>query len=68
MIAMKMNYRVRPSVKTFNKSPKNYTAPVSFVAGGIQQAGKSKNKEDNNDKEDEEKTQEFQAKHYSDFR
>ncbi|EFN61532.1 Septin-interacting protein 1 [Camponotus floridanus] len=53
-------------IMTFNKSPKDYTAPVSFVAGGIQQAGKSKNKEDNNDKEDEEKIQKFQSKHYSD--
>jgi len=46
----------RPSFKTFNKGPKNYTAPVNFVAGGIQQAGKPKEKEDKN--EDEEETQE----------
>ncbi|XP_070168890.1 septin interacting protein 1 [Polyergus mexicanus] len=56
----------RPSFKTFNKGPKNYTAPVNFVAGGIQQAGKPKDKEDNDDEEDEEETRESQTKHYSD--
>ncbi|XP_029660083.1 tuftelin-interacting protein 11 isoform X2 [Formica exsecta] len=56
----------RPSFKTFNKGPKNYTAPVNFVAGGIQQAGKPKDKEDNDDQEDEEETRESQTKHYSD--
>ncbi|XP_050457784.1 tuftelin-interacting protein 11 isoform X1 [Cataglyphis hispanica] len=55
----------RPSFKTYNKGPKNYTAPVNFVAGGIQQAGKPK-EEDNDDKEDEEETRESQTKHYSD--
>ncbi|KAG8035312.1 hypothetical protein G9C98_006758 [Cotesia typhae] len=49
--------RVPP--RGFNKGPKNYTASVSFVAGGIQQAGKSKDKDkkkekDKNDDEDEE--------------
>ncbi|KMQ91009.1 tuftelin-interacting protein 11-like protein [Lasius niger] len=56
----------RPSFKTYNKGPKNYTAPVSFVAGGIQQAGKPKDKEDNDDEEDEEETRESQTKHHSD--
>lgn len=36
----------RPSFKTFNKDPKNYMVPVNFVADGIQQMGKSKEKED----------------------
>lgn len=58
----------RPSFKTYNKGPKNYTAPVSFVAGGIQQAGKPKDKEDNDDEEDEEETRESQTKHHSDSR
>lgn len=49
----------RPSFKTFNKGPKNYRAPVNFVAGGIQQAGKpNEKKEDNDEEEDEEETQE----------
>ncbi|XP_011860143.1 PREDICTED: tuftelin-interacting protein 11-like [Vollenhovia emeryi] len=52
----------RPSFKTFNKGPKNYTAPVNFVAGGIQQAGKPKEKEDEDDEEDKE---EREAKHSS---
>ncbi|XP_011863227.1 PREDICTED: septin-interacting protein 1-like isoform X2 [Vollenhovia emeryi] len=52
----------RPSFKTFNKGPKNYTAPVNFVAGGIQQAGKPKEKED---EDDEEYKEEREAKHSS---
>ncbi|XP_032663976.1 tuftelin-interacting protein 11 [Odontomachus brunneus] len=44
----------RPSFKTFNKGPKNYRAPVNFVAGGIQQAGKSKDKKEDNDEEEDE--------------
>lgn len=53
----------RPSFKTFNKGPKNYRAPVNFVAGGIQQSGKTKDKkEDNDEEEDEEETQESQSK------
>lgn len=53
----------RPSFKTFNKGPKNYRAPVNFVAGGIQQAGKSKDKkEGNNEEEDEEESRESQSK------
>lgn len=42
----------RPSFKTFDKGPKNYTTPVNFVAGGIQQAGKPKDEAD--DKDDDE--------------
>ncbi|KYQ55054.1 Tuftelin-interacting protein 11 [Trachymyrmex zeteki] len=55
----------RPSFKTFNKGPKNYTAPVNFVAGGIQQAGQPKEKEAKDDEEDEEETQDSQTKHSS---
>lgn len=33
--------------KTFSKAPKNYTAPVNFVAGGIQQSGKPKEEKKN---------------------
>lgn len=45
----------RPSFKTFSRGPKNYTAPVNFVAGGIQQAGKPKEdkKESDDEKEDD---------------
>ncbi|EZA47999.1 hypothetical protein DMN91_011683 [Ooceraea biroi] len=55
----------RPSFKTFNKGPKNYTAPVNFIAGGIQQAGKPKDKKEDKDEEDEdeEETWESQTKH-----
>lgn len=28
-----------------SRKPKNYSAPVSFVAGGVHQAGKNKKKE-----------------------
>lgn len=42
----------RPSFKMTTKKPKNYSAPVSFVAGGIQQAGQPK--EEKKDEEDEE--------------
>ncbi|XP_063992743.1 tuftelin-interacting protein 11 [Diachasmimorpha longicaudata] len=40
--------------KGASKAPKNYTAPVSFVAGGIQQSGKPKeeNKDDDDDDDD----------------
>lgn len=59
----------RPSFKTFNKGPKNYRAPVNFVAGGIQQAGKSKDKkEDNDEEEDEDETRESLSKHQDDSR
>ncbi|XP_057340209.1 tuftelin-interacting protein 11-like [Microplitis mediator] len=42
----------------FSKGPKNYTAPVNFVAGGIQQAGKpsedkKKDKDKNNEEDDD---------------
>ncbi|XP_046748597.1 septin-interacting protein 1 [Diprion similis] len=45
----------RPSFKSSNRGPKNYTAPVSFVAGGIQQAGQPKDdkKESDGDKDDD---------------
>lgn len=53
----------RPSFKTFDKVPKNYTAPVSFVAGGVQQAGKPKEEEkkddDDSDDENASKSREF---------
>lgn len=42
----------RPSFKTFDKGPKNYTAPVNFVAGGIQQAGKPKDEAEDKDDDD----------------
>lgn len=59
----------RPSFKTFNKGPKNYTAPVNFVAGGIQQAGKPKDKkEDNDEEDDEEETCESQTKYQNNSR
>ena len=29
--------------RSFKKGPKNYSASVSFVAGGVQQAGQNKN-------------------------
>lgn len=59
----------RPSFKTFNKGPKNYRAPVNFVAGGIQQAGKPKDKKDENDEEeDEEEARESLSKHQDDSR
>lgn len=35
------------------KQKKNYTAPVSFVSGGIQQAGKKKNDENENSAEED---------------
>ncbi|XP_036146927.1 tuftelin-interacting protein 11 [Monomorium pharaonis] len=52
----------RPSFKTYNKGSKNYSAPVNFVAGGIQQAGKSKEKEEKDDEDDEEEIQEVHIK------
>ncbi|XP_076299208.1 septin interacting protein 1 [Lasioglossum baleicum] len=42
----------RPSFRTFDKGPKNYTAPVSFVPGGIQQAGKPKEEKEEKDEDD----------------
>lgn len=44
----------RPSFKTYDKGPKNYTAPVSFVAGGIQQSGKPKKEKEENEEENDE--------------
>lgn len=51
----------RPSFKTYNKSPKNYTAPVNFVAGGIQQAGKPKEKKEEDEENEEEETSKYQS-------
>ncbi|RZF44102.1 hypothetical protein LSTR_LSTR004474 [Laodelphax striatellus] len=47
----------RPSFKK-GGSKKSYTAPVSFVAGGIQQAGKPKKEAAKNEEEDEEDEEE----------
>ncbi|XP_014216658.1 tuftelin-interacting protein 11 [Copidosoma floridanum] len=41
----------RPS---FSRAPKNYSAPVNFVAGGIQQAGKKKEKKEDEEEEEDE--------------
>jgi Tuftelin interacting protein N terminal. len=52
----------RPS---FSKNkPKNYTAPVNFISGGVQQAGKKKENEEkeDDDSEDEERQQIEQGK------
>lgn len=50
----------RPSFRVTKKVPKNYTAPVSFVSGGIQQAGKPKEekkaKDDDEDEDDDDET------------
>jgi len=58
----------RPSFKTFNKGPRNYTTPVNFVAGGIQQAGKPKDKKEDEDEEDDDEEETSQTKHQSDSR
>lgn len=62
----------RPSFKTYNKGPKKYTAPVNFVAGGIQQAGKPKeeDKKDREERDDEEEEEagETQIKYQSNSR
>ncbi|CAD1471179.1 unnamed protein product [Heterotrigona itama] len=55
----------RPSFKTFDKGPKNYTTPVNFVAGGIQQAGKPK--EETRDKDDDESDNESTNKSQKEF-
>ncbi|CAH1395223.1 unnamed protein product [Nezara viridula] len=41
----------RPSFKGSRK-PKNYTAPIGFVAGGVQQAGKKEEKKEDDDDDD----------------
>ena len=41
----------RPSKKSFSKKPKNFSAPIGFVAGGVQQAGQPK--EEKKEEEDE---------------
>lgn len=43
----------RPSFANYHKGPKNYTAPVNFVAGGIQQAGQPKPQENEGDEDDD---------------
>jgi len=47
----------RPAFKSGGKKPKNYTAPIGFVAGGVQQAGKKKEEEENEKDEDDEDSQ-----------
>lgn len=36
-----------------SRKPKNYSAPIGFVAGGVQQAGKKKDKEEIKDEEED---------------
>lgn len=43
----------KPSFKN-KKVPKNYTAPIGFVAGGVQQANKNNNTKKNNEQKIEE--------------
>lgn len=45
----------RPSFKG-SKKPKNYSAPIGFVAGGVQQAGKKKEEEKEEDDDNDEET------------
>uniref|UniRef100_A0A8D8YMB8 Tuftelin-interacting protein 11 n=1 Tax=Cacopsylla melanoneura TaxID=428564 RepID=A0A8D8YMB8_9HEMI len=57
----------RPSFS--KKKPKNYTAPVNFISGGVQQAGKKKDEEEqkeNDQSDDEERRQIEQAQDSSD--
>lgn len=42
--------------KGSSRAPKNYTAPVSFVAGGVQQAGKPKEEKKDEDDDDDDDT------------
>lgn len=55
----------RPAFKS--NAPKSYTAPIGFVAGGVQQAGKKVKKEDaikeeKSDSEDEKPSTSFKRK------
>lgn len=48
--------------------PKNYTAPIGFVAGGVQQAGKKNGKvikKEENDSEDEQPSTSFKMQNSS---
>ncbi|CAH1965311.1 unnamed protein product [Acanthoscelides obtectus] len=50
-----------------NKKPKNYTAPIGFVAGGIQQAGKDKEpKVEKKDSDEEDDHKPFTGRDSSD--
>lgn len=42
------------SRSTRKPKPKDYTAPIGFVAGGVQQAGKKKDQEGESDKSEDE--------------
>lgn len=54
----------RPSFKT--SKPKNYSAPIGFVAGGIQQAGKKKEKvKEENGSDEEGPTTSFKTRNSS---
>lgn len=46
----------RPSFKSA-KTPKSYSTPIGFVAGGIQQAGKTDKKNNEEDKSDEDESE-----------
>lgn len=53
-----------------SKAPKSYTAPIGFVAGGVQQAGKKEKaanviKEEKSDSEDEKPSTSFKRKNDS---
>lgn len=59
----------RPSFKA-KKQPKSYTAPIGFVAGGVQQAGKkdkkeSVRKEESDESDDERPSTSFKHKNSS---
>ncbi|KAF6204403.1 hypothetical protein GE061_002744 [Apolygus lucorum] len=43
----------RPSFSSGGKKPKNYSAPIGFVAGGVQQAGKKKEQEQKESDDDQ---------------
>lgn len=51
--------------KSSSKGPKNYTAPVNFVAGGIQQSGKPK--EETEEKDENESDNESEGKSQKEF-
>lgn len=49
----------RTPARGFSKGPKNYTAPVSFVAGGVQQAGKPTDEKKESEEEAKEENSEI---------
>jgi tuftelin-interacting protein 11 len=55
----------RPAFKS--RKPKNYTAPIGFVAGGVQQAGKNneKNVKKEDESDDDQPTTSFKVKNSS---